>query len=287
MVRKELSEASERLTTRRKLHKKAIRRGNFFRWVGSVLFLFSLIPIIPGVIDFLFGPATFLFSWVGGSIFGLLLERFGNRINRRVHAPPGLILEEEDFLKVVETLKNIDTYQKEGIEFSKIEAIKNLSKVGEHIKEPAWSLYSLWKALTKDVNNNLRLLKQNLKERLIPNIEKGEKEDVDKAYAIIEVFAKYLLNPTISQLMALNDSMSDLKLPSLIVYAPSKSPSLFDRHPKLRHFLVILIFGFCGIFVFHLGINFLYVSVDTAYISSTATFGALTAAYITAVIRKG
>lgn len=283
MVSKGLSDAYERLTTRRELYRKAVKRGNSLSGLGAVIFLLSIIPVIPAILQVYF-KIDFLYSFMGGILFGLLLIGIGQKINRRVPLPPKLSIEEEELLKLVESLKNIETYQKQGIDFSRIEAVKGLSEVERHITEPSWSSYSLWQVFTKDVNENLHLLKRNLKERLLPSITQGKEEDIKKAYSIIEKFAKYLLNPTVSELKDLNESMSELKQ-----VLKEKAPLIpfFERHPYMRHLSILLINGFCGFLVFHIGVNFLQVSTDNAYIAGTALFGTLTAGYMAIVARKG
>lgn len=283
MVSKELSDAYERLTTRRELYRKAVKPGNSLSGLGSIIFLLTLIPIIPSFLQAYF-KIDFLYSFMGGILFGLLLIVIGQKINRRAPLPPKLSIEEEEFLKLVKSLKNIETYQKQGIEFLRIEAVKGPSEVERHMTEPSWSSYSLWQVFTKDVNENLHLLKRNLKERLLPSITQGKEEDIKKAYSIIEKFAKYLLNPTVSELKDLNESMSELK-PVLKEKAPLIP--FFERHPYTRHLSILLINGFCGFLVFHIGVNFLHVSTDNAYIAGTALFGTLTAGYMAIVTRKG
>jgi len=131
--------------------------------------------------------------------------------------------------------------------------------------------------VNKEVNENLRLLKRNLKERIIPRITQGDEDDIKIVHAIMEEFAKCLLDPTVQKLKDLNDSMSELKP---ILKEKVKLIPFFDRYPKLRHGFILLINGFCGFLAFYVGINFLHVSTDTAFIAGTTLFGTLTLAYI-------
>ena len=282
MVKQELVDAYERLITRRELHEKATRRGNSISGLGAVILFGSAIPIIPAILG-VFLEIDFLHSYIGGMLFGLLLMVSGQIINRKVSAPPSLSVNEKEFLKAFEVLKNLDTYFKNGIEFSKIEASKNLSKVERDMTEPSNGSRVLWNALTRDVNENLRLLKRNLKERLLPSISQGKQDEIKKAYSITEKIAEYLLNPTVSELKDLNESMSELRS-----YVEEKPPLVpfFERHPKLRHASVELIFGVVGFAVYYIGIEFLNISTDTAYIAGTAVFGTLTAGYMAIVGRK-
>ena len=282
----ELSDAYERLSKRRELYKKATQRGDSISGIG-VLILLSSIFVLPwfpeGYFNLLYLSKGGII--MGGIMIGVLFWLIGQMINRRVSAPPKLSAGEEEFLKVFEALKNIEMYREQGTVSSRTEAAKTLSKVeGDMLEPSSISAYSLWQALTKEVDEELRFLKRNLKERLIPSVTQGKAEDIEKAYSITEKFAKYLLKPTASEVRGLNESMSELK-PSLEEKV-SPLPS-FDRHPNLRHFIVLTTFGLSGLLVFYIGVNFLHTSIDNAYIAGTALFGTLTAGYIAIPRRKG
>lgn len=282
MVSKELLDAYEKLNTRRELYRKATQRSSSVSGLGAIIFFLSLIPVIPSILKLYFS-IDFFYSLAVGTLFGLLLIVIGQRI-KRSPLPPKLSIEEEEFLKVVESLKNLDTYQKQRIEFSRIEAVKALSKVEQRIMEPSWSSYPLWRVLTKDVNEKLHLLKRNLKEMLLPNITQGNEEDIKKAYSITEKLAAYLLNPTVSELEDLNESMSELRL-----FLKEKVPPIpfFDRHPYMRHLSVLLLNGLCGFLAFYIGVDSLRISTDNAYIAGITLFGTLTAGYMAIVTRRG
>ncbi|MDO9098726.1 MAG: hypothetical protein Q7U60_11480, partial [Candidatus Methanoperedens sp.] len=184
-------------------------------------------------------------------------------------------IEEQEFLNAVVSLEDIETFQKEGIEFSRIEAATRLSEFEKQLTEPKFE-DELWENLTKEANENMRLLKRNIKERLIPSITQSEnKEDIQKAYSIIEKFAHYLLNPTVLELKDLNKSMSELSL-----YPPEKSRLIpLFGHPYMRHVYALIISGASGFLFFRLGIA-LGVSLDYTYIGGiTAFFGMLAIVY--------
>lgn len=101
-------------------------------------------------------------------------------------------------------MEDIETFQKEGSKFSRIEAAKRLSKFEKQLIEPEFK-GELWENLTKEANQNMGLLKWNIKERLIPSMRQGTEEDIKKAYSILEKFAQYLLNPTVSELKNINN----------------------------------------------------------------------------------
>jgi hypothetical protein len=283
MVSNELLDIYKRLNERGELFKKAIRRSNSISGLGIIILFLTIIPIIPSIMQLYIGM-DFLSSLALGIMIGLLLIVIGRIIKQRTPLPPKLSIEEEAFLKVVDSLKSLDTYLDQQIEFSRLEAAKDLSKVVKCITEPSWSSYSLWERLTKEANESLRQLKRNLKEKIIPRINQGKEEDIKMVYPIIEGIARYLLDPTASKLKELNESMSGLKPISKekAVLIP-----FLDRHPYLRHCLILLVNGFCSSLVFYIGVNFLHISVDSAFIGGTTLFGTLTAGYMAVVTRKG
>lgn len=140
-----------------------------------------------------------------------------------------------------------------------------------------------WRALMKENIDCLNQLKSNFEDRLLPNLIKGTDDDLITAHSIIEKFAKYLLNPTISELKELNRSLSDLNS-----YPQEKSQiktqiGIFFRHPYIVHFFILILLISSGYFVFHFGIK-IGASIDTAYTVGIGLFGTLTAAYLALII---
>ena len=287
MVRQELVDAYERLDTRRKLYEKATHLGNSSIAVGALIFLSSIVPITPVILrELLFRLFEISFDlnylWVGSSLLGFILMIIGTKLNRRTHVPSRLSIEEEEFLKVFESLNDFDTYLKQDIRFSKVEAVKKLSRIERDISEPSSEPRGLWQALSKDRREDLRLLKRNLKERLLPTINQGMIEEIKKAYSITEKFAKYLLNPTATALKDLNDSMSEL--PS---YEEEKAPVIpfLERHPKLQYVGIEFIFAFVGFVAYYMGTE-LNISTEHAYYLAWIIWVTLTAGYMAIVKRK-
>ncbi len=64
-------------------------------------------------------------------------------------------------------------------------------------------------------------------------------------------------------------------------YLPEKSRliSLFVPY-YMRHVYILMVFVASGFLVYRLGIDYLKVSADNAYLAGTALFGALTAGYM-------
>lgn len=282
-------EAYDRLDKRRELYIRATKRGNFIRRLGVIIFLLAFLYFF---LIFLLAIAVpsigrmSIFAWVGGwsvgVTLGLILIFIGDRITNRNEYLAPFSFHEAAFLKVVNSLKGIDTYQKDGIELSKMEAGKELSKFENTIKEPRWVDSHLWEELTKEETENLRLLKRNTKERLLPSITQGTEEEIKKAYVVVEKLAMYLLNPIVSELKKLNESILELSF-----YPPEKSwLDPFFGHPYMRHVGLIIFFVFLGFLVFYLGIHVVGVSTDNAYIAGTTLSGALIAGYMVLMVRK-
>ena len=275
MIKQELKDAHGRLTEKRKFYKKETRLGNSLAVLGVLIFAFSFI-----LLKF-FGAKL-----LGITAFGVILVYIGGKVNnRRILVPLRLSATEEEFLKVFEALHNLDTYFKYKIEFSKIEAARKISKFEGSIHDST-SVQTLWKELTKDRDEHLPLLKQNLRERLLPIINWGREEEIKRAFPVIEKIAEYLLNPTVSGLEDLNKLMSGLP-------KKEKVPiSFFERYPKLLRYasvellvglLIVLVISFVA---YYIGVKFLNTSIGSAYTAAAGLLGALIVVYVTIVMRK-
>ena len=280
MIKQGLKDVYDRLTEKRKFYKKETRLGNSLAGLGVLIFAFSFI-----LLKF-FGAKL-----LGITAFGVILVYIGGKVNnRRILVPLILSAAEEEFLKVFEALHDLDTYFNKRIDFSKIVAARKISKFESSIYDPT-SVQTLWKELTKDRDEHLHLLKQNLRERLLPIINWGREEEIKRAFPIIEKIAEYLLNPTASVLEDLNELMSGL---------PDKNKekvpiSFFERYPKLRYANVELLVGLLIVLVsfvayIYIGVKFLNTPIGSAYTAAAgllgALLGALIVAYVTIVMRK-
>ena len=285
MTPQELSDVYRNLNTKNELNKKAKKRIVYYiNQIGFFIFVFSIIPIIPIILETFF-KINFIYSIVAGLFLGLILTNVSDYLGKPW--PPRLTINEKEFLKIFKSLKDIETYQKENIDFSRFEAAKKMSEVKRSMKNPRKSNNSFWDALIKENVDYLDRLKINFEERLLPNLIKGNDEDLKIAYSIIEKFAEYILNPTISELKELNRSLSELNL-----YPQEESQirilsqiKIFFYHSNMIHLYVLLIFISSGYFVFHIGIK-IGASIDTAYIVGTGLFGTLTAAYLVLFIAR-
>ncbi|HUV02727.1 MAG TPA: hypothetical protein VMW67_04700 [Desulfobacteria bacterium] len=263
------------LTTRHKLYLKATRFGNILGGLGVLVSLISLLLVA-------FHPPTRNLS-IGAFAFGFILAYIGDTVIKRSLAPPKLSRTEKEFLNVFAARKDLDDYFKKKIDFVKIEAAKKISKFEKHLYNPSSNSTNLWVELIKDRNDSLDILRKNLNERLIPSIKRGDDEEIEKAYNIITKVSQYLQNPEdLNILFDLNDLM--LKLPTYTEEESIRS-SLFDRYPNFRHIFNLFFFAVFSFFVYYIGVNFSYVSLDTAYTVAILAFVGLTAAYMTNVIK--
>lgn len=284
MEAKELLDIYESLNKKLEISKKAEKRLVYYTLIlGFIIFFLSVIFVIPAILEWYFEINIF-YSFLVGSFFGLLLIAVSRYLGRPW--PPKLSINEHEFFKVVESLKDIETYQKENSDFSRSEAAKKLSKVERRIIKPQ-TMYQnpFWDALVKENVDSLYQFKSNFKERLRPNLIKGNDEDLKKTSFIIEKFAKYLYNPTISELKDLNKYMLEMNQ-----YPPKESllKTIF-RHPyMIRLYVLICIIGCiigCGYLAFYVGIK-AGASIDTAYATAIGVSGTLTTAYLAYIISR-
>lgn len=219
-------------------------------------------------------------------IFGLVLFSVGIKFIERALTPQ-LSIDEEAFLNVYDSLKYIDDFLKGRSGWSRIKATKKLAKVEKKISDVEIADKNgkpllLWEALIKEENKNIGLLKQNLKERLLPSIIQSNEEELKKTYSIIEEFGEFLLNPTILELQDLNKSMLELNP----ISKKETFVNAFLKRPSTHHIFIFIIFVIIGIFVYYLGTNILGIQKDNAFIAGTALVGALAGGYIIIIAKK-
>jgi hypothetical protein len=124
LVSQELSDAYDRLIDREDLHEEAVKFGNIIQKLGGALVIISIIYFLVTPIFNL--PAGG--NGLAGSFFlGLLVIIIGQKIIDRKALLAPFSIEEQEFLNVVDSLRDIEKFQKERIEFSRIEAVKRLS----------------------------------------------------------------------------------------------------------------------------------------------------------------
>jgi len=200
---------------------------------------------------------------------------------RRRIAPPELSPRERAFLKTVDAIKDIETYLDQEIEFSKIQVANKLSRIEMELSEPS-TIKSLWKDLIKDSEDDLRNLKNNLKNRLIPAVKSGGKEEIQQLYPILEDFVEYLLHPNTSAINELNNNLQEL--PTGIT--KEIAIPLLQRYPKLRHVLYEIGFAIVGYAAYYIGINLIHICSYHAYYVGWLIWATLTAGYIGGAAKK-
>ena len=271
MIDKELSISFDRFKKKQEFSKKDSKRIMYYiNKIGSIILLFSVIPIIPIILEEAF-EISFILSYVIGLIFGIILVKVSNHIGSPW--PPRLSLIEKNFIIIIESLECIKEYYENGVEFSRVGAARKLSKVERQLNGPT-NDYRFWGALMKEDIDCLSQLKLNFRNRLIPNLIRGDDEDLNQVYLILKKFAKYLLNPTISQLKELNVHISKLN-----TYPPKESQlKTIFRHTYLQHFYVLIILSSAGYFVFNIGL-IIGASIDNAYLAGVGSFGTILTMY--------
>ena len=282
MVSEELFEINKRLEQKLQLYKKATKRGRNISKIGTIVIIFIFLYYISifglAIVDSPLVSMSFN-KWVDGSIMavffiGLILLSIGTREEARKSQLAPFATRELFFLKIFGALNDIETYQKEGYELSRSEAAKKLAEFEEEIKEPVFVPDSLWESLTEEEYENLRLFKRNIKERLIPNITQGNEEEIEDVHSILEKIAKYLINPTVTELSDLNKSISELKL----YYEKDSLIPKLARSPELRHAFFLIVFVSISFFISYLSKK-AGVSTDSAYIGGITLFVGLTGLY--------
>jgi hypothetical protein len=121
--------------------------------------------------------------------------------------------------------------------------------------------------------------RKNLRNRLIPHIEKGDEVSLKTVEQIMYNFAHFLRSPSIEDLNHLSVSISEKisSYPSAKIGLFRKSLGFLKSHKAFRHALVISSIAILCYFVYFFG-NF--ISIEAAYISATTLFGVLLVGYL-------
>jgi hypothetical protein len=154
------------------------------------------------------------------------------------------------------------------------------------VLENNWTIgqFRLGKEIFGDKVSSFRDL---FRTRLIPNIEQGNDSDLEKVGTIMLGLA-YL--KTLPELDHLNESMT-----KLTIYTPSeggliakysnrfqlKVVGYLNAHKVFRHILVVAGILFLCYLVYYLGINYVSISKDSAFIAAVSLFGVLLVGYVT------
>ena len=184
------------------------------------------------------------------------------------------------FLRIWTILESLDAYRKAGLETDRNKAVKKLAKAIGDIEE--WEVSNL--TIVKEVvGKHVIPLKQNLRARLIPAIQEGDEENLEKGYDFLKSFAKYLVkeNPELYDLEKLNNRLTTITtIPSEKPRLKSRFSALFRTHRGLQHILVFISCGFAGFLAYHIGYCYLNVPIGHSYTAGLAFAGVLIAAYL-------
>lgn len=281
MVEESLDLIYLKLFGRHDLYKKAVRNADIIIKIGALTLFLGLTSIFPIILE-KYRIIDFGISFPFLILFGILLIIIGSKVKNRKPKPPELLITEKQFLKIYDALLSLDTYIRDGDDFSKNEAVKILIKIENDLTEPDLSSYELWNELTKDSSRDMILFKRNFKERIIPAINKGSKESINLAYSIIKEFSRFLLNPNNLKLKDLNENISNIPL---IVGKKEPKIKLFRDRPRIKHIILIIIFILPGLMTFYLGSKILNLSNDICFPLACMIWATLTAGYMSISFR--
>ena len=256
-----------------KNHKTEI--WDYVKFIGFLVIMFTIIPIIPAILETNFGM-DFSHSFVGGLIIGSILMIGSGYLGNP--QPPSLSIIDIELLNVLESLKYIELHQGQVDDYWRFDAAKKLKKVEKRLKFPSSDNF-LWTAIIQEYIDDVEIFKINFKERLIPNLIDGDDDDL--VHSIIEEFARYLSSPAISKLKDLNDDLSKLKK----VDPKDSQLKAILKHHYMNYFYFLIVFSGAGYFVFRLGLR-VGVPIGDAYITGVGFFGTLIALYLHFVIKK-
>jgi len=292
MVKAELVEIHETLRRRYELYEKRTKKIDLLFNIGLLLTMLDIVMVIPAIaivsgIFLQLPPSLVFFLFVILVGIGPALALITKQYREEKRLPSGLSPNEEEFVELFKALENLDIYfQKREMPF-KVEAANCVSRLQKRINVKTLSrmvtdsfLYSLlWR-----IEDEFKLLKENLDRRLLPSIDQDNDEMLRKAYRIIEELAEYFIDPSEWKLHQLNASFSNL--PLVVEEKPLVVP-LLKRHPIIQHFASFILFGGIAWFSFYLGVTFSIVTRDVAWATAWGLWAALSAGYFVILSRRG
>ena len=165
-------------------------------------------------------------------------------------------------------------------------AVKSAKELLSTVRED-WALgdFRLAKKVYGDTISNIS---DTLSNRVIPNLEKGDDETLEKVEHAIYQFAQYLLRPSIDGLQNANKSMSE----HLKSYESEKlgffgrCSSFFATHAILKHSTIVVLIFITSFVPALLGLHFWQISTDSAFLGFAAIFASSIGAYFLYVLRR-
>jgi len=281
MVKRELIKTYEALERKEDLHRRAVKFANCLVTIGFVIFILTVIGVIPWLFEYSFN--AFYEAFLGGIGSALFLTVVGAKLKRSKNVLPGLSFSEKYFMTLVNALKDIEIYLETRSEYLRNEAVKKLSKIQKGLSDK-WILSYEHPIidLLHDRIEDLRKLGKDIEERLIPAIKQGGESHLRIAYAIMARLARFFINPSEQELTEINRLLS--KLPS---YKKEEGLiSLLAQYPKLRDISVISLIALGSSIPCYVLAYLHLISSDTAFNGTVTLFLGLTTIYFMLVKRS-
>jgi hypothetical protein len=305
MVNAELSTKYSELISLRKRRKEALRLGNALLYIGSFIFLWTNISdlnyngvnIFPWYLNLTnifyvyFSSIPFVYWLIILEVIGILILFIGGLLGQRKSLPKRLPANQKEFIKMYDALICIDSYLKNEDSSLKQEAIKQLKTISKNIELPENDPFDLNDTLLSEATDQLHRLRSILLDKIIPNVEQGNKEIITKIYPNLERLAYYFLNPTFSKLTDLNNSMTDINtITKTITFTYRINswlavPMGFMRaHTKIFHVIMFSSFIVLSIFTYFVGTNLLQTTKDTAFSAASNVFAVCFIGYLALIL---
>lgn len=272
----------KRLSRRREIYKGKTKVWNRITILGFCILIATFISgfrdlsqSLPFSVDFL----NYLL------IIGFIVFLIGLTMSARRGRLFLLSEEQKLFLQVYSSLQDVKSYLTGDSELSRIEAADTLKKVLKSVE--LWRVESSLELIRKVIGGQIAILQENIKDRLLPTVFRGDRKDLEKVITILEDFARYLRDPSISKLETLNISMSSLSTEGYKEASfRSSVEAIFMKHSLIQHLIVTASCIGVGGVAYWIGTVLLHISPDNSYTASIAIFGILFAAYLNSLRKK-
>ncbi len=184
----------------------------FTSFILTILFVFSLLPLIPFAIALYFGFDVRYVWVICLMIFGLAFW-LSSKLIRKINLKYGITLEEKMFLRAYESLKFLEEYLNPShpIRSSRMKAGRKLERIYDLLQLNEWSIPNI--SIMREEREALATFQSNLKKQLIPAIEKTSKgDDKDKknletSLSLLLGLIEYTIHPHLDGLKKVNENM--------------------------------------------------------------------------------
>jgi hypothetical protein len=270
-------------------------RSAFLSWgtlAFVVLFIFSLVPIVPAIIIGSLGLLNtdwVLVSWfLCAVVFGGLFWIF-QKFAGIIQAKRGILLEERMYVYAYEALHFLKEYSvpNHPVLSGKSNAIRQLRNIDYLLESTRFPYVSI----IGDEVGQVWLLRENLKHRLRPsikNLQLNDAKGMQATFSAVTELVGYLSKPTLSGLVALNRTM--VSLPTVTKKGILEDfMSVILRRSNLRHVAVLSIFAAFAWVVSYVDLNQLGATSSAAFefgLMFLLTIAAIYVAYLALSVRK-